>query len=176
MAVQAHPGFEFPVGLDLVMRVQGLILFFIMTTVTEIRFPGVGRSPQSKPVEPSLDALPVDIVAGVAGKFSILKRKAGRQSRLPLRGRIYIQWMAVAGGQAVMTPVAEPLVVAVVFQIGIPPFDRCAFMALTAVLSRKVDIGLLIDHRRRPCRPCGFGRLLPGHRPAAPNGSKNNQD
>ena len=55
--------------------------------------------------------------------------------------------MAVAARHAVMTPVAEPLVVAVVFQISIAPFNRGSFVAHIAILAGKVDVGVLIDDR-----------------------------
>lgn len=54
--------------------------------------------------------------------------------------------MAVSGRHAVMAPAQEPIV-AVIFQIRIAAFDGCFFVALAAIKSRIVNVGMLIDGR-----------------------------
>ena len=81
VAIQAHLDVKRPIGLDLVMCVQRLILFSVMAAVTEIRFAGVGCSPQGIPAKQSLLALPIYIVAGVAREFPVLQREAGRHGQ-----------------------------------------------------------------------------------------------
>jgi len=157
------------------MRVQRLILFSVMTAVAEIRFPGVWRPPQGIPVKPALLALPIHIVAGVAREFSVLQREVSGRGQWRVQFRADIQRMAVAGRHAVMTPVAEQLVVAVVFQINIAPFNRRSFMALTAIPSGKVDVGILIDDRGLRFWHCRFLFFLLGQRQATPERPENNQ-
>jgi len=162
VAIQTHLGIERSIGLDLVMGVQLLVLFPGMAAVTEIRFPWVGCAAQSIAVEQALLALPIDIVAGVAGEFPVCQREVGRNGDFFVILRINVQRMAIAGRHAVMTP-AEQLVVAVVFQITIASLDRCSFMALTAILSGKVDVGLLSDDCGLSCWRCRFRRFLLRH-------------
>lgn len=162
MAIQAHLVVKHPVILDLVMRIQRLIPFGRMTTIAEIRSPGVGRPPQGKPVEPALDALPIHIMAGLACEFAVPQGKAGRHGQLPVRILVYFKRVAVSGRQAAMAPAAKQLVIAIVFQTGIAPFDRCAFMALPAIFSGKMNIGPLIDNRAPCCRLRCLQDRLPG--------------
>ncbi len=79
MAIQTHLGVKRAIGQDLVMGVQRWILFFVMTAVTEIRFPWVGRPPQGIPVKYAFYTLPIYIVAGVAGKSPVCQGKSGRR-------------------------------------------------------------------------------------------------
>jgi hypothetical protein len=159
MAIQTHLGIHRAIGPDLVMGVQRRIFFSVMAAVTEIRFPGIGRSPQRIPVKYAFDTLPVYIMAGVACESPVCQWESRRRGQFPVQLRIDIQGMAVTARYAVMTPVAEPLVVAVVFQINRTPFYRCSFVAFTAILSGKVDVGILIDDRGLRWRHCRFGNL-----------------
>jgi hypothetical protein len=159
MAIQTHLGVNRAIGQDLVMGVQRWIFFSVMAAVTEIRFPGIGRSPQGIPVEQAFYTLPVYIMTGVACESPVCQWKSRRRSQFPVQFSVDIQRMAVAARHAVMTPVAEPLVVAVVFQINRASFDRCSFMAHIAIFSGKMDVGILIDDRRLRRRHCRFGNL-----------------
>ena len=85
MTIQTHLYIKRPIGLDLVMCIERLILFAVMTAVAEIRFSGVGCTAQGIPVKQTLLALPIDIVAGVAGKFSVLQGEVGRCGQWPFK-------------------------------------------------------------------------------------------
>ena len=81
VAIKAHLDVKRPIGLDLVMGVQRLIFFSVVAAVTEVRFAGIGCSPQGIPAKQSLLALPIYIVAGVACEFPVLQREAGRHGQ-----------------------------------------------------------------------------------------------
>lgn len=144
VAVQTHLNVKRAIGLDLKMRVQLLIFFSVVTDVTEIRFPGVGRSPQHIPAEQAFYTLPIDMVAGVASESPVSQREIGRYGQFLVQFRVNIQRVAVAPRHAAMTP-TEDLVVAVVFQIDIAPFYGCSFMAQIAILSGVMYVGSLSD-------------------------------
>ena len=103
VAIQTHLDVQRPVSLDLLMCVQRLILFLVMTAVAEIRFPGVRRPSEGIAVKYSFYTLPIYIVAGAAGENPALQREVGRDGQVFIRLGIDFQWMAVAGRHPVMT-------------------------------------------------------------------------
>ena len=160
VAIQAHAGVKGPIGPDLPVGVQGLIRLLIMTTVAEIQLPGVGRPSQGIAVKPAFDALPIDIMAGAAGQFPALQRKVRRRDQCLDRSRIDIQRVAVSRRHAMMTFSAERLIVAFVFQKGVPSFNRCSLVAVAAIPSGKVDIDIFIGDRGFRRRHWCSGRCL----------------